>query len=102
MSNAFAFAFPGEMASLLGSRAKALRLQQGWKRVTLAARAEVADASLKRFENTGKGSLDLVLRVAMALGRLEEFDALLRTKPAQTMDELERLDLVAQRKRGTR
>lgn len=102
MDNPFAVAFPSEMASLLGSRAKALRLQQGWKRSTLAARAGVTDASLKRFENTGKASLDLVLNVAMALGRLEEFDALLRPKPAQTMEELERLDQIAQRKRGTR
>ena len=89
MDSPFAVAFPGEMASLLGSRTKLLRLQQGWKRTTLAERAGVTDASLKRFENTGQASLDLVLKVAMTLARLEEFDALLRPRSAQSIEELE-------------
>jgi len=102
MESPLAIAFPSEMASLLGSRAKLLRLQQGWKRTTLANRAGVTDASLKRFENTGQASLGLVLKVAMALGRLEEFDALLRPRSAQSIEELEQQQASIQRKRGRR
>lgn len=86
----------------LGAKAKALRLAAGWKRVTLAARAGVSAASLKRFEQTGQASLALVLRVALALGRLAEFEGLLEPPPAQSIDELERRLTRPLPKRGVR
>jgi len=67
----------------LGEKVKALRLAAGWKRVTLARRAGVTESSLKRFERTGKASLELVLRAAFALGRLGEFGGLL-APPSRT------------------
>ena len=78
------------MGSLLGDRAKALRLGRGWTRETLASRAGVSASSLKRFETTGKASLKLVLKVASALGRLDEFGRLLQPPPARSIEELER------------
>ena len=78
-----------ELAVNLGVKAKALRLLAGWKRATLAERAGVSSASLKRFEQTGQASLELVLRVAMSLGRLTEFEGLLDPPPARSIDELE-------------
>ena len=80
----------GEMGSLLGDRAKALRLGRGWTRETLASRAGVSASSLKRFETTGKASLELVLKAAGALGRLDEFGKLLAPPPARSIEELER------------
>ncbi len=83
-------ALPESCAVDLGAKAKALRLTAGWKRTTLAERAGVTEASLKRFERTGQASLELVLRVAFALGRLTEFEGLLEPPPARSLDELER------------
>ncbi len=91
---------PPEMASSLGDRTREQRLLQGWTRTTLAKRAGVSPASLKRFETTGRASLELVLRVAHALARLEEFGRLLQPPPARSMRELERRATVPPRRRG--
>lgn len=93
---------PEACAVKLGAKAKALRLSGGWKRATLADRAGVTEASLKRFEQTGQASLELVLRVALSLGRLTEFDGLLEPAPARSMDELERQLSRPLPKRGVR
>ena len=93
---------PEACAVKLGAKAKALRLSAGWKRATLAERAGVTEASLKRFEQTGQASLELVLRVALSLGRLTEFEALLEPPPARSMDELERQLSRPLPKRGVR
>ena len=81
---------PGEMATQLASRMKTLRLGRKLTRDTLASRAGVTSASLKRFETTGKASLELVLKLAAALGRLDEFGKLLTPPPATSIKELER------------
>ena len=91
---------PSEMGKSLADRAKALRLLKGWTRNTLARRAGVTAASLKRFETTGKASLELVLKIAHALARLEEFDKLLQPPTAQSIEELERRVAKPLRKRG--
>lgn len=93
---------PEDLSVQLGARVKALRLLAGWKRTTLAGRAGVTAASLKRFEQTGKASLALILRVALSLGRLEEFAGLLKPPPARSMDELERRLVQPVRKRGAK
>src|SRR3990172_8159069 len=93
---------PEELSLQLGARAKALRLLAGWKRTTLAARAGVTGASLKRFEQTGQASLALVLRVALSLGRLEECAGLLKPPPARSLDELEQRLVQPGRKRGAK
>jgi transcriptional regulator with XRE-family HTH domain len=91
---------PGETAEALAARAKALRLHSGLTRKTLAVRAGVNVASLIRFETTGKSSLSLVLKIAHALNRLDEFDTLLQPPPARTIDELEARTATPPPKRG--
>jgi len=93
---------PEEASRSLGGRVRALRLLEEWTRDTLARRAGVSTASLKRFETTGKASLMLVLKVAHALGRLDEFDGLLGPPAARSMAELERQTLTSPRSRGRR
>jgi transcriptional regulator with XRE-family HTH domain len=93
---------PGELASNLAAQAKALRLFKGWTRDTMARRAGVTPSSLKRFENTGQASLDLVLKVAHALGRLDEFEQLFQPPAAQSIAELEQRSTGPRRKRGRR
>ncbi len=79
---------PPEAAQLLAVRFKALRLQAGYKRSTLAERAGVTPASLKRFEGTGQVSLTNLLRLAHALDRLPEFADLFVASQAASLAEL--------------
>ena len=91
---------PTEIAKALAGRAKALRLLRGWTQNTLAKRANDTVSSLRRFETSGKASLELVLKVAHALARLEEFDQLFQPPRAQSIKELEQLTTKPQRTRG--
>ena len=91
---------PTEMAKALAERVKTLRLLKGWTQNTLAARGGVTPASYRRFETSGKASLELVLKVAHALARLEEFDQLLQPPPARSIEELEQRTAKPTRKRG--
>ncbi len=91
---------PTEISRSLADRIRALRLRKEWTRNTLANRAGVSIASLKRFETTGKGSLELVLKVANALARLEDFTTVLQPPPAQSIEELEQRAQKPEPKRG--
>ncbi len=100
----FAWIGPTDVAQALAQRAKAVRLLQGWTQATLARRAGVTLASYRRFEATGKSSLELVLKVAHALGRLDEFASLLAPPPASSIEELDAraAPSIPKRKRGVR
>ncbi len=80
---------PGEVADSLAARLKALRLMKKWKRATLAKRSGVTEASLRRFEQSSKISLDNFLKLIFALGRLDEADELLKPPAAQSIKDLE-------------
>ncbi|MBX9667947.1 MAG: helix-turn-helix domain-containing protein [Candidatus Obscuribacterales bacterium] len=77
----FALATTDEIAQELGKRLRAHRLAQNVQQSELAARAGVSERSLRNFERDGKGSIDLFLRVAMALGLVESMDNLFVLKP---------------------
>jgi transcriptional regulator with XRE-family HTH domain len=96
----FLLVTPREVATTLAARLRALRLERRWKRETLAARAGVSAASLKRFENTGEVSLANLLKLATALDRLDDFD-ILRSPPATSIEELERRESRRPPQRGT-
>lgn len=87
----------GDVARQLGQRVRALRLGADMKIETVAERAGVSEMTVRRFETTGRGSVDTLLRLALALGRLDEFAELLSPPPARSVDEF-----VAQREAPTR
>lgn len=91
---------PQEVAEDLASRIRALRLDRNWKRETLARRSGVTVASLKRFENSGKISLENLLLLARALGRLDDFATVFEPPPARSLDELEARHEGPRRHRG--
>ena len=93
---------PIEMGNLLAARVRELRLLNSWTRSTLAQRAGVSAASLKRFETTGKIALDSLLKIAHALARLDDFALLLKPPEARSMADLERRSALVTRKRGRR
>lgn len=95
---------PLEVARILAQRVKVLRLLRGWTQATLALRAGVTFASYRRFETTGKASLELVLKVAHALGRIDEVAGLLEPPSASSIAELAARSIPSapKRKRGVR
>src|SRR5688572_2642661 len=93
---------PIELARRLGERTTQLRLLQNWKRDTLAKRSGVSVASIKRFETSGHISLDNLLKVALALGCLVQFERLMEPPAPGSIAELDRQSATPPRRRGTR
>ncbi len=91
---------PDDTAITLSKRIKALRLLKKWKRSTLAKKSGVTEASLRRFEQTGKVSLDNFLKLAFTLGRLDEANEILKAPVAQSISDLEKQEKRTP-KRGT-
>ena len=91
---------PEQVGVALAARARELRLAKGWRQVTLARRSGVSLASLRRFEESGKVSLQNLLKLAFALGRLDDFDAVLETPGASSLAELEAAESRPARRRG--
>jgi transcriptional regulator with XRE-family HTH domain len=77
-------------------------LSLGLKQSTLARRAGITLASLRRFEQTGEVSLARLLQICHALGRLDEFTGLLRPPAVRSMKELELRSAQTARQRGSR
>lgn len=93
---------PIEMQRLLADRVRAARVGLGLKQATLADRAGVTLASLRRFEQRGETSLKHLMRICEALNRLDEFELLLRPPAAQSLAELESRVERPARRRGNR
>lgn len=96
----FSLETPEQVGQRLAARAKALRLARGWKQTTLATRSGVSLASLRRFEESGRVSLQNLLDLAFALNRLDDFDSLLQAPRASSIAELEAIEKQPARKRG--
>lgn len=94
---------PDEIARLLAERFRAERLRREWKQETLAERSGVSLPTIRRYERTGRTSLENMLKLCHALGRLDEFADLLKPPPASSIDELAaRTSPKSRRKRGVR
>ncbi len=80
---------PEEVVLKLAKRAKELRLLKKWTRATLSKKSGVTASSLKRFEQTGKVSFDNLLKLVFCLGRMGEFEELLKAPIAKSIKDLE-------------
>src|SRR5688572_19642558 len=98
----FSLETPEQTSRSLAERARFLRLARGWKQSTLAERSGVSLASLRRFESSGRVSLQGLLRIAFALERLPDFAAVLQPPPAVSIAELEAREQRPLVKRGRR
>ncbi len=96
---------PDDVLQQLATRIRALRLERSWKQRTLAERSGVSLPTLQRYEKTGRTSVENLLRLCHALGRLDEFTTLLEPAPASSLEELEARQQGSERtrrKRGSR
>lgn len=86
------FATSEEIRRELGARLKAQRLAQSFAQEELAVRAGVSIGTVKNLENTGQASLESVLRIALALGLADHFQALfaLQVKSIVQMEQAEK------------
>jgi transcriptional regulator with XRE-family HTH domain len=80
---------PYEMGLKIAQRHRAMRRRLRISQKEMAARSGVSLGSLKRFESSGKISLDSLLKLSHLLGRLGDFDKVLEEK--ENPDDIERL-----------
>ena len=83
----------------MAERARALRLLANLKQDDVAARAGVGVMTVRRFERSGRASIENVLRSAHALRAEASFDELFKPPEYASLDEaLERPQTLARRR----
>lgn len=81
--------------------ARARRLDSNLTQLGLSQRSGVSLGTIKKFERTGKISLQSLLNIAMALGATQEFESLFAaTAPSGVLSLDELLSQPKERKRG--
>lgn len=80
---------PLEVCKILAERHKLLRKKLRLSQKEMANRSGVSLGSLKRFENTGKISLEALLKLAHLSGRLKDFDTIFQS--GDDLNEVEKL-----------
>lgn len=78
---------PDSKAKALAERIKTRRLEMNLTQEGLSARSGLPLATYRRFERTGKISLDGLLKIAYALDALNDFDRLFESHKYSTLDE---------------
>ncbi len=67
---------PHEISEGLSGKVRQIRKKKNFSQQRLATKSGVSLGSLKRFESTGQISLESLLKIALVLGHLNDFDAL--------------------------
>lgn len=80
---------PHDVLEDLSLKLKTLRKQARLKQGELARRSGVSLGSIKRFELTGKISLESLLKLAQVLNRINDFELIL--KPTENLKEIDKL-----------
>jgi transcriptional regulator with XRE-family HTH domain len=91
---------PSEMQKRVASRARDLRLELNLSQQTLSEKSGVSYGSLKKFEQTGQISLESLLKLAVILGCMDDFNSLFVRKSAENALSLDELIDDGKRKRG--
>lgn len=91
---------PQEMLKRIANKARAKRLVLNLSQQTLAEMSGVSYGVLKKFERTGQISLESLLKLALTLGSMDDFDDLFKPdNPARSLS-LDELIGTEERKRG--
>lgn len=90
-----------EICGLVAERVKMRRLELNLTQSGLAGRADVNLATYRKFERTGEISLKNLVKIAMSLDSIDEFQLLFGQKRYQSINDV--IDKGrTQRKRGTK
>ena len=91
---------PSEVFSKISQSAREKRLSLNLSQQSLSKSSGVSHAVIKKFESTGKISLESLLKIAMGLGCLNEFTDLFKINNPKTFTSLDELMSKKIRKRG--
>lgn len=83
----FDFYTPEEIGNVLGLRLKQHRLRQDLTQAQLAEAAGVGISTIARIEAGQGGAFDNIIRIALALGLINDFSDLFECSP-QTIDDV--------------
>ena len=89
-----------EMIEYIAKQAQNKRLSLNFSQKTLSDRSGVSFGVIKKFERTGKISLESLLKIAFTLGCLEEFKLLFKESTLEIPISLDVLLKDKTRKRG--
>ncbi len=96
----FISATPSDLLSDIAKQAQTKRLSLNLSRKTLSERSGVSLSVLKKFERTGKISLESLVKIAMVLDAMDEFLLLFKPTPPENFATLDELLKDNSRKRG--
>ncbi len=88
------------MLKKIAEKARAKRLTLNLSQQSLSEKSGVSYGVLKKFERTGKISLESLLKLALALGSMDDFDALFAADKLEEILSLDKLMREDKRKRG--
>lgn len=91
-----------ETLEALGARARRLRLLRNLTQQDLATKAGVGLKAVRRFESTGRGTLETAVRLAFVLRVQDPFGALFEAPRFKTLAEAEAQAAVVTRQRARR
>ena len=94
------FFTPHEVCQKIAKAAKEKRLSLNFSQQTLSARSGVSLGTLKKFEQTGKISLESLLKIALVLDSLTDFMAVFKPIPPENFLTMDQLLKQKVRKRG--
>jgi transcriptional regulator with XRE-family HTH domain len=93
-------ATPQEIQTKISKKARAKRLSLDLSQQTLSEKSGVSYGVLKKFERTGKISLESLLKLSLVLGCMDDFNILFEfDKPEEALS-LDELMEDSSRKRG--
>ncbi len=78
---------PSDILEGIAQKHKILRKQQGLSQQELAKRSGVSYGSIKRFETSGQISFESLLKLALILNRMNDFDLIFTSQ-----DDLEKVE----------
>ena len=79
---------PSDILKSTAQNVAGLRKEMNLTQKDLEYKSGVSYGSIKRFERSGKISFESLLKIAEALGRLDEFETLLLPKDYKRLEEL--------------
>lgn len=94
------FVSPAELSQKIAHAAKEKRLSLNLSQQSLAERSGVSLGVLKKFEKTGKISLESLLKLALTLESLNDFIQLFKSSSSKNFLTLDELLAQKARKRG--
>jgi transcriptional regulator with XRE-family HTH domain len=80
-----------EIATLIGQRIKSRRKFLNQSRKVLSQRSGVSVPTLVRLENKGIATINIIIKVAIALDSIDSFAELFKNPPAKSLEEYERI-----------